>query len=303
MGSVEIVRRLGTVDLMLFAVVVIWAFNLTVTKYVLAHGFRPLSYVAIRYGAAALVFAGLTLALEGTLRVGGRGSLLILGAAILALFLNQFCFIYALKLASATTVALILGTTPIFTALLSHALGLERVTPPFWLAAVVSFAGVALVALGSGGSFSANVKGELLAVGMAGTWSAYSVAIAPLLRTYSPYRISSIVLLVMWVPLIAVSAPQLTAQDYGRLGTLDWLGLAYAIFGPLVLTNVLFFSAIDRVGPSHATLFTNLQPFVAAIFAIAILSEKLTRLEIAGGFAIACGILLSRRTTALVPVE
>src|SRR5439155_15613421 len=188
----------------------------------------------------------------------------------------------SLKLASATTVALILGTTPIFTALLSHALGLERVTPPFWLAAIVSFTGVALVALGSGGSFSANVKGELLAVGMSATWSAYSVAIAPLLRTYSPYRISSIVLLVMWVPLIAVSAPQVAGQDYGRLGTLDWLGLAYAIVGPLVLTNVLFFSAIDRVGPSHATLFTNLQPFVAAIFAIAILSEKLTRLEIAG---------------------
>ena len=70
-----------------------------------------------------------------------------------------------------------------------------------------------------------------------------------------------------------------------------------------MLTNVLYFGAIDRVGPSHATLFTNLQPFVAAIIALLVLSEKLTKLEIAGGVAIACGIVLSRRTTAMVAVE
>src|SRR3954453_15171490 len=148
------------VDLMLFATVVIWAFNLTVTKYVLTHGFRPLSYGAMRYGAGALVFAALTLAAERTLRVGGRDSLLILAAATVALFVNQICFVYALKFATASTVALILGTTPIFTALFAHALGLERLAPAFWTAALVSFAGVALVALGSGGSFSSDVKGD-----------------------------------------------------------------------------------------------------------------------------------------------
>jgi drug/metabolite transporter (DMT)-like permease len=297
------VRRLTTVDVMLLATVVIWSFNLTVTKYVLAHGFRPLSYAAIRYGGAAIVFAGLTYVLEGTLRIGGRESRLTVAAAIALLFVNQLCFVYALKLTTATTVALILGTTPIFTALLSRALGLEQLTPRFWVAAGVSFAGVALVVLGSGGSFSANVKGDLLAVAMSLTWSAYSVAIAPLMRSYSPYRISSVVLLAIMPPLLALASPQLGEQDYGRPNLLAWLGLAFAILGPLVLTNVLFFSAIERVGPSHANLFTNLQPFVAALFALLILSEKLTKLEIAGGVAIACGIVLSRRAPAMVAVE
>jgi drug/metabolite transporter (DMT)-like permease len=297
------VRRLETVDLMLLATIVMWALNITVTKYVLDHGFRPLAYAGVRYGAAAFVFAALTLILEGTLRIGGRASLLPLAVAVAAVFLNQVCFVYALKLASATTVALILGATPIFTGLISHVLGLERLAPRFWIGALASFAGVALVALGSGGSFSANVKGDLLAVALAATWAAYSIAIAPLMRTYSPYRISSIVLLVMWVPLIAVSAPQVAKQDYGGLGATVWLLLAFAVLGPLVLTNVLWFTAIDRVGPSHATLFGNLQPFVAAVFALLILSERLTALEIVGGVAIACGILLARRSMAPVPVE
>src|SRR5919201_2280816 len=144
---------------MLLATVVIWAFNLTVTKYVLTHGFRPLSYAAIRYGVAAFVFAGLTFALGGTLRIGGRESRLTIAAAVVALFVNQICFVYALKFTTATTVALILGTTPIFTALISRALGFERLAPRFWAAAGVSFAGVALVVLGSGGSVSGDLKG------------------------------------------------------------------------------------------------------------------------------------------------
>src|SRR5438309_2589750 len=107
---------------MLLATVVVWAFNLTVTKYVLTHGFQPLSYGAIRYGSGAVVFAALTLVLERSLRVGGRDSLQIMAAAVLALFVNQVCFVYALKFATASTVALILGSTPVFTALISHAL-------------------------------------------------------------------------------------------------------------------------------------------------------------------------------------
>ena len=50
-------RRLTPVDLMLAATIVIWAFNITVTRYVLTHGFRPLAYGSIRYGAAAVLAA------------------------------------------------------------------------------------------------------------------------------------------------------------------------------------------------------------------------------------------------------
>jgi hypothetical protein len=44
---------LTRVDLMLVLTVLIWAFNITVTRYVLTHGFRPLAYGSIRYAAAA----------------------------------------------------------------------------------------------------------------------------------------------------------------------------------------------------------------------------------------------------------
>src|SRR5262245_12531191 len=107
-------RRLARVDLMLALTILIWAFNITVTKYVLTHGFRPLAYGSIRYAAAALLAAGAALVLEHSLAVGGRHTLLLIGLASGFLLINQFSFVYALKLGTATTVALILGTTPIF---------------------------------------------------------------------------------------------------------------------------------------------------------------------------------------------
>jgi drug/metabolite transporter (DMT)-like permease len=288
-------RRPGSVDLMLGATIVIWAFNITVTRYVLTHGFQPLAYGAIRYGAAALLAVGSALVLERSLRVGGRRALGLIAAAALLLLVNQFSFVYALKLGSATTVALILGMTPIFAAIMSSLVGLERLTGRFWVATAIGFGGVALVAVGSGGDLSADLGGDLLAILLAMSWAAYSVTIAPLMRTYSPYRISAVVLLVMCVPFVAASSPQIASQDYASLGWLVWVGLAFAIVGPLFLTNLLWFTAVHRVGPSRATLFANVQPFVAAVFAALILSERLHWLQIVGGATILAGIVLERR--------
>lgn len=303
-GNVAGVRRLSTVDLMLLTTVVIWSFNFTVTKYVLTHGFRPLAYSSVRYGAAAAIFAGLTLALERSLLVRRGSSLVLIGVGALLLWANQISFVYALRLTTATTAALVLGTIPAFTAVFAYVTRTERLSRRTWAAALVSFGGVGLVAAGSGGGLSGDVAGILLAVCMAATWSAYSVLIAPLMRRYSPYRISALVLVASWVPLLLTGLGQVGAQDYGGLGGLVWLGLAYAVIGPLVLTNVLWFKSIERVGPSRASLFANLQPFLAAVFALLLLSERMTALQVAGGLGIACGIVLGRwRPGVAAPAE
>ena len=284
---------------MLLITVLLWAFNFTATRYALTHGWQPLVDSALRFSAGALLVTAFTYGTERSLRVGGRRDLVLAGAAALVgIWLNQLSFAYAIKLTTATTVALILGITPVFAALAGIAIGVERVAPRFWVAAVVSFCGVALVAVGGGGGVSADLVGNLLAVATAATWAAYSVAIAPLMRRYSPYRISAIVLLAGCVPLLATALPQFADQDYSALPALAVAAIVYGTLGPLVLTNVLWFKSVATVGPARATLFVNIQPFVAAVFALLILSERMTMVQVAGGFAIAAGILLARRRRA-----
>jgi len=278
---------------MLLTTVLLWALNLSVTKFILDEGLAPLSYAAVRYGLAAAIFVALALAVEGSLRIS-RTHLWRVGLAAVTLWVNQMCFVFALDLTAASTVGILLGAIPVFTGLFGLALGTERATGRFWLAAAVSFVGVALVALGAAGQVSASVTGIVLGIATAATWAAYSVVFAPLTRTYSVTRISAVVLPCTWILLALTGIPQMRDQDWS-LGWEIWALLVFATIGPLVLTNVLWFRSIRRIGANRATLVANLEPFVAAVLAVVLLSEPLGLLQILGGIAIAGGIVLARR--------
>jgi len=285
---------------MLLATILLWALNLSVTKYILTHGLGPLPYATVRYALAGLVFVALTLAAERSLRVE-RGHLPLLAVAALMLFLNQLSFVFAVDLTTASTIGLVLGAIPIFAGLLGLLLGTEPPTRRFWLAASLSAVGVGLVAAGSGGELGHDLGGIVLGLCTAATWAAYSVAIAPLMGTYSPSRASAIVLPAAWVGLLLVGLPQTADQEWD-LGWEIWALLAFATIGPLVVTNVLWFRSIHRIGANKATLAANLQPFVAAVLAVVLLSEPLSWLQVAGGLLIAVGILAVRRRASPRPV-
>ncbi|MFL5920470.1 MAG: DMT family transporter [Gaiellaceae bacterium] len=286
-------RRPDVADLMLLATVTLWALNFTVTKYVISHGFQPIAYGVLRFGGAALLFSGLAWVRERSFALRRQDLWVLVFAALIGIFLNQLSFVYAIKLTTATTVALLFGTLPVLTGLFAFALGIERLNSRFWVAAALAFGGAAMVAVGAGGGVSGQLWGDLLGFAASATWAWYTVAVSPLLQRYSTVRVSAVAFTIGTLPLLAVGSQQLATQNYD-LGATIWLLYAFAILGPLVVANLLWFGGISRVGPSRASVFANLQPFLAAVFSLVILSEPLSALQVVGGIAIACGILVSR---------
>src|ERR1051325_9006765 len=124
-GTFGCVRRASPVDGMLLGTVLLWALNVTVTKYMFQHGWRPLSYGTIRYALAILLFWAFTWWRERSFRIA-RGDIWLVVLAGLFIFVNQVCFVYAVKLSSAATVALLLGATPVFMGVIATVLRLER---------------------------------------------------------------------------------------------------------------------------------------------------------------------------------
>ena len=296
-------RKGSAVDGMLLGTVLLWALNVTVTKFMFEHGWKPLSYGTIRYFLAIVLFWVFTWWRERSLRIE-RADWWLVGLAGLCIFVNQVCFVYAVDLSTASTVALLLGATPVFMGLIAVALRLERLQGTFWLGAAVTFAGVALIAV-AGGTITGSLGGNLLGIATAFSWAAYSTAIAPLMKRYSPYRISAVVLAIGWIPLAAIGAHQIPHQHV-HWGALMSIAFVYAVVGPLFLTNILWFTAIDIVGAPRASLFGNLQPFFSVFFALILLSESLHGMEIAGGVLIFAGIVLERiwhRPAEAVPRE
>ena len=166
----------------------------------------------------------------------------------------------------------------------------------------LSFLGVGLVALGASGQFGADAGGILLGIMTAASWAVYSILITPLMQRYSPVRISALVLPLSWVGMALVGLPQTRSQDW-QLGWEVWVLVLFATLGPLVVTNILWFKSLDRIGASRATLATNLQPFLAALFAVVLLGETIDAIQVAGGLLIGIGILAARRRSPVSPGE
>jgi drug/metabolite transporter (DMT)-like permease len=295
------VRHRIPADALLLITVVFWSFNFTVVKYALTHGWEPLSYSSVRFAIGALLFSGFTYAREGSLVVRRTDVLVMTGVAAAGIWLNQLSFVYAVTLTTAATVALMFGTLPIFVALIAQARGYERLHFRHWLATVISFSGVGLVAAGAPSGIGGDLGGILLGLVASVTWAAYSVAMGPLMRRYSPYRISAFMLLIGSIPLVASAVGQLITQDWSDLSALAWGCFVYSLFFSLVFTNIMWFTAIDRVGAARSSLYANLQPFLGAFFALVVLSEEMGALQVAGGVVIGAGILIARRIQPPAP--
>jgi drug/metabolite transporter (DMT)-like permease len=297
------VRHRVPADAILLFLVLIWSFHFAVVKYVLNNGVPPFVYATLRVGIGSLLFAGITYGRERSLRVRKGDLWLMCGVLGICLYLNQAGFAYAVDLTSASTVALLFGTLPICIGLIAWASGVERARWRQWLAAAVSFAGVALVAAGAESGFSSDLGGVLLGLVVVVTWAAYSVLVTPLLSRYSPFRVSAVAGLAAIVPLVPTAAPQLTDASWSDVATLAWLGVAYTILFTYVLGNVLWFVAIGQVGANRASLYANLQPFLGAAFAVLTLGETMGTLQVIGGAVIAVGILLARERRPAVSID
>src|SRR5258706_4389353 len=79
--TLEDVRRASSVDAMLIGAVLLWALNVTVSKYMLEHGWQPLAYGTIRYFAAIVLFAAFTYSRERSFHIARSDIKLVLLAA------------------------------------------------------------------------------------------------------------------------------------------------------------------------------------------------------------------------------
>ena len=277
-----------------------WALNVTVTRYVLTHGFEPLAYATVRYGSAALIF--LVMALVDRAVAAG-----VCARTSRSSPRRRPCS----GSTSSRSCTRSTWRRPRSSRCCS---GRRRSSPRCSCSRFVSTAsdaasgsGAAVSFLGVGArrhrrgraSCTAATTGILLGIATAATWAGYSVAIAPLMRRYSPTRISALVLGAGWIAISLTGARQTCSQDFA-LGWDVWALLVFATLGPLVLTNLLWFRALHRIGAARATLAANLNPFVAAIIALAAAlraDDACSRWR--GGVLIAAGIVVARRPRSL----
>lgn len=282
-------------DLVLLTAITLWSLNYSIIKFGITE-IQPLAFPLIRFGLGGIALAAIVRWREGSLRFARRDLPLLLATAVLGITLNQMCFVFALATTSATDVALLGATGPIVTALLATMVGLERPGARHWASVTIGMLGVALIVGGGvgAGSQGATFLGDLLALGAAVFASASALPIRPLMQRYSARRILSFEMLAGAAMLLPFSLPSVAGQDFTAVSAAGWGALVYAAVFSGMLTNILYFTGIDRVGPSRAAVYQYLQSFLGVLFAVVLLSEHVTVLQLIGGLIVIGSVALSR---------
>ncbi|HJU90547.1 MAG TPA: DMT family transporter [Gemmatimonadaceae bacterium] len=281
-------------DLMLLCMSIIWGVNVPLIKYGTSV-MHPLAFNGLRVAFAAL---SLTLIARSfvEVRVSRRELLALVGLGLLGNGLYQILFVEGVAITRAGTAALILASSPAFVALIGHVLGVERITLRGAAGIVLSFAGIALVVLGT--TRADGTRSTLLgnALVLAGTfcWSLYTVLLKPYANRLSGPYITAVTMSAGAVPVFLFGLPAMTRIDWGSVPFGAWITIIFSGLGGLVIAYLFWYRGVRVLGPTRTAMYSNLQPVFALLAAWIGLHEVPTLLQGAGAASIIAGVLLTR---------
>jgi drug/metabolite transporter (DMT)-like permease len=287
----------------LLVVVVVWGLNFPVIKVPL-EVMHPFVVNLLRFGISAVTL-GLLWAIDARRR--GESFLAplharpvaVLGLGLVGHVAYQVLFILGISRTAAGSAALILSSSPVWTAVIANASGVERLRAMQAAGLAVSAAGVIAVILGNETSnvlTEATLEGNALILAGAVAWAGFTVFNRPLLSSgLAPMGVTFFGVLAALPVLGALSVPYLAATPWHLAGPAVWGALLFSGALSTGLAYALWNVGVQSVGPGRTAVFNNLVPLVALSAGYVMLGEPITVTQVLGGALIIGGLWLVRK--------
>lgn len=253
----------------------------------------PLPLSALRVTCAALLLESIRrLSRAQTLEPGDHKRVFLYG--LLGISLNQVLFILGLSMTTAINTTILTATIPVFTLGVAVVLKREALTASAAVGVLLASAGaLVLVNVQNFDWHSRYVRGDLLLLGNALSYSLYLVLSRPILAHYRVLTIVSRVFVYGAVPILLFTLPALLRFSPAAVTPLSWASLAGVVLVCTVVPYVLNSWALARTGASQVAVYVFLQPLIASALAIVVLKETLTLRTVVAGLLILAGLAVS----------
>lgn len=299
--SVSVAAHWGT-DAALLATVLVWGVNFPVLKAALAV-MHPHVINAFRFMFSAVVLGSIYVVRQ---RQTGDGVLAplrhrlreIVGLGLLGYVFYQLCFIIGINNTKAGSAALIMASSPLWTALVGYLFGLERLARAAWLGLLLSLLGTVVVILGGAQEveFGGNALfGNLMMVAASVLWGSYTALSRPVLRGLSPSALSFFGVVVALPILWGLALPYAGTVVWERVDLWVWAAIVFSGGLSTGLAVIVWALAVKRVGASQTAVWGNLVPFVAVLASFLLLAETVGPAQLLGGLLIIAGVVVMRR--------
>ncbi|MGZ3458951.1 MAG: DMT family transporter [Archangium sp.] len=288
-------RAFSLADLSLLFVVVIWGTNYTVVKEALG-SFPPLAFMALRFGLAAVAMAVVLHTREGWKPLPRAPLLKLVALGLVGNTAYQVCFVMGLARTTAANSGLLASGTPVVTALLGAALGVDRLRRPLAMGLALAVPGMLLIVSARGPELDASThQGDLLILGASLCWALYTVGLRWLGNELSALRITALTMMTSAPGVVLIGLPSVMDLKLASIPPGAWLGVVYSALVPLVLAYVVWSRSVQAVGSSRTGIYNSGTPVVAATTAWLVRGEQPTGLQMLGAVLVISGVLVSRR--------
>lgn len=274
-------------------VAVIWALNFSVIKVTLEQ-IDPFSLNALRYVFAAIILISVTKWRGFSIWVKREHLLPVIGIGMVGNLIYQVLFIVGVNLTNAANSAVILGTIPVWIALLAHLFTEEKLTLNKSVGLFFAFLGVGLIIFGREGRFSfssSNALGDLIVFCSAIAWAAYTILSKKYLRLYNSSQYSAFISLVGVVGLVAVGMPSLLETDFTSITIGGYAGILYSGLLSVGLAYLIWNRGVHKIGAIKTAAYQNLVPVLGLLFGVVLLNESLSLIQYIGSFFVIIGIV------------
>jgi drug/metabolite transporter (DMT)-like permease len=294
----------------------IWGTNFSVVK----PAFReldPQAFNAVRMVIASLVFLGImkivprwtTSDIFSTpAPITRRDWLAIAALGVVGHAFYQYFFIGGLALTSVANSSLLLAATPVVIAILSAALGQDRIAPLHWVGAAMSLAGIYIIVTFAGGGVSigsSTLRGDLMMFGGVTCWAIYTLGSRPLMERHSPVGVTGLSMAIGSALYVPVMMPNVLAADWGNVSLRTWVALMYSALFALCVAYTIWYVAVREIGSARTSVYSNVVPIVAMLTAVVFLGERLGPARLLGAGLVLVGVALTRvgRSAPVIPCE
>ena len=238
---------------------------------------------------------------EGGVTKIGKQDLRLLGLLGLGVLGNHLLILMGLKYVSGAVGGVIIGSSPVVTALLSAMLIRDVPLRAVWAGAGLSFAGVGLVSVaGFQAAGEQPLLGSILVFLGVVSWALYSIGSRAVMERVSALTVNWTTLLVATALQIPLLWTDRKMMDVGAASVTmsDWLALGYLVVFATAVAQQAWLFGVKGIGPSRASVLGNLTPVAAVGLSVLILGEPVGPIEVVGISLILAGVWVVNRQTA-----
>jgi drug/metabolite transporter (DMT)-like permease len=251
------------------------------------------SLIAALSSMAWLLYENHRTALLHQLRLRQVVLLLVLG--LLAVPLNQWCFLAGVRLSTPANASLMYALTPVWTLLLSSTLHQERLTALKLTGVLLAVGGVVLVLWEEAPlPSSSTTLGNWLLLLASWAWALYTVLsqrVAMQLGALKTTALSMVLGWMLYLPLWAALGAELGLELLSPSLVLELLYMGVVTSG---IGYLLWVAVLQRLEASKVAVFATLQPVLTTLAAIPLFGFVPSFPFLLGGTAILTGMLLTQ---------